>query len=69
VTRETPFEGMNAMQLIAAKAMHAAGPTLPLPPCHPTLAGIMQECWAAPEGRPTFVEMLDRLCAIVPETP
>ncbi|KAJ4455679.1 putative serine/threonineprotein kinase/receptor [Paratrimastix pyriformis] len=57
VTRQTPWEGIPALQVMNTVSQ-GARPPIPERGCPPELADLMRDCWAqAPEARPTFEQV------------
>ena len=61
-TGRRPWAGLMQMQVIFAVTVRRARLTFPTPRPHPRYAALADECMApAPEDRPSFEEVLDRL--------
>eukprot|EP01042_Synura_sphagnicola_P000002 gene2-2_t len=64
LTRQTPYNGMNPVQIVAAVCNASLRPTLP-PDGPPALNALIEECWSKdPSKRPAFQAILPRLAQI-----
>lgn len=61
ITRQSLYPGIPPFQIIFTVGTQGLRPTLP-PTCHPGIARVIQDCWAEdPTGRPSFVDLADRI--------
>jgi serine/threonine protein kinase len=61
LTRSTPFEGLQPVQVGIAVLRDGARPPIP-PGAPPDYAALIQDCWQTePEARPSFQDIIQRL--------
>jgi len=60
-TRQTPYHGMNPMQILFAVLNHGLRPSLPNS-CPPSISSLINSCWHShPDKRPHFDEIFKTL--------